>query len=159
MRMQLPNGKLATTDAENASILAPHFEQVYTAHRPIAWDTLNGIHQRDIIFQIDEPIEWDESMKAIRKIANEKSLGLKEVPPDAYKTLSEQNLDILHSFLTAYWHKKIDFTECQEGIVVPAPKIGDLIDPQKWRGLTLIDMGSKIFSSILCTRFFDIRKT
>ena len=53
MRMRLPNGKLATTDAENASILAPHFERVYIAHRPIAWYALNDIHQRDIIFQID----------------------------------------------------------------------------------------------------------
>ena len=35
IRMWLPNGKLATTDAENASILDPYFERFYTAHRPI----------------------------------------------------------------------------------------------------------------------------
>ena len=36
MRMQLPNGKIATADAKNASTLAPHFKRVYTAHLPIA---------------------------------------------------------------------------------------------------------------------------
>ena len=72
MRMRLPNGKLATTDAKNASILAPHFERVYTAHRPITWDVINDIHQRDILFKIDEPIEWDEFIQAIRKIYNDK---------------------------------------------------------------------------------------
>ena len=53
MRMRLPNGKIATTDAENASILAQHFERVYIAHRPIVWCALDDIHQRDIILQID----------------------------------------------------------------------------------------------------------
>ena len=83
MRMWLPNGKLSTIDNKNASILAPHFKRVYTAHIPITWDALDYINQRDIIFQIDKPIEWDEFMQAIRKLANEKSPGLNEVPPDA----------------------------------------------------------------------------
>ena len=30
MQMRLPDGTLATTDAESASILAPHFEHIYT---------------------------------------------------------------------------------------------------------------------------------
>ena len=110
MRMQLLNVKVATTDAKNASILSPHFKRVYTAHHPITWDAREEIHQRDILFQIDEPIEWDEFMQAICNLANEKSPGLNEVPPDAYKTLSNQNLDILYRFITAYWHTKIDFT-------------------------------------------------
>ena len=42
---------------------------------------------------------------------------------------------------------------------MPVPKNGDLSDPNKWRGVTLMDLGSKIFSSILCTRsFVTIRK-
>ena len=49
-----------------------------------------------------------------------------------------------------------DFTNWHEGHLVPLPKSGDLSDPNKWRGFTLIDIGSKIFSSILCTRLFKI---
>ena len=131
MRMRLPTVKLATTDAKNASILTPQFEGVYTAHRPIYWDTLDYIHQKDIIFQIDEPIEWDKFMQAICKLVNEKSPSLKEVPPYAFKTLSNQNSDILFSFLTAYWQNKIDFTEWHEGRVVLVPKSGNLSDPKK----------------------------
>ena len=128
--MRLPNGKLATTDAKNASILAPHFERVYTAHRPITWDVINDIHQRDILFKIDEPIEWDEFIQAIRKIYNDKPPGLNEVPPDAYKILSNQKLDTLYSFLTAYWQKKTDFIEWHEVRVVPVPKSNDLSEPK-----------------------------
>ena len=39
---------------------------------------------------------------------------------------------------------------------MPVPKSGNLSDPNKWRGVTLMDIGSKTFSSILCTRLFKI---
>ena len=34
----------------------------------------------------------------------------------------------------------------------------DLSDPNKWRGVTLMDIGSKVFSSILCARLFQVIK-
>ena len=37
MWMRLPNGELATTDAENASIFGPHFHRVFNNHRLIDW--------------------------------------------------------------------------------------------------------------------------
>ena len=41
---------------------------------------------------------------------------------------------------------------------MPVPKRGDLSYPNKWRGVTLMDIGSKRFSSIMCTRLFKIIK-
>ena len=41
---------------------------------------------------------------------------------------------------------------------MPAPKIGDLSNTNKWRGVTLMDIGSKVFSSILCERLFKVIK-
>ena len=40
--------------------------------------------------------------------------------------------------------------------MVPVPKSGNLSDPNKWQGVTLMDLGSKIFSSIMCTHLFRI---
>ena len=57
MRLKLPTGKLATTDAENASIMGPHFKKVYTNHRPIDWTALNDIKQRDEMTELDERIK------------------------------------------------------------------------------------------------------
>ena len=48
-----------------------------------------------------------------------------------------------------------NFAECHEGQLVPVPKSGDLFDPNKWRRVTLMDIGSKKISSILCTRLFN----
>ena len=39
---------------------------------------------------------------------------------------------------------------------MPVPKIGDLSDPNKWRRVTLMDIGSKVFSSIMCARRFQV---
>ena len=89
--------------------------------------------------------------KAVTKLANGKSTGLNEVPPDAFKALSEKNLSLLLNFLNAFWNKKTDFDKWHKGQMIPAPKSGDLRDPNKWRGVTLMDIGSKIFSLILCT--------
>ena len=131
MRFKLPNGKLAATDAENASILGPHFERVYTNHRKVDWAVLDDILQRATMMEIDGEITWEEMTKAITKLANGNSSGLNEVPLDAFKALSEKNLSLLHDFLNAFWNEEKDFDEWHEGQVVPVPKSGDLSDPNK----------------------------
>ena len=42
MGMRLPNGELATNDAENASVFGPHFHRVFKNHRagPVLTRTL-----------------------------------------------------------------------------------------------------------------------
>ena len=129
MRMRLTDGTLATTDAENASIIAPHFERIYKGDRHITWEALDNIPTRDTVEGINESIKWEEVKFAVRKLANGKSPGLNDVPPDAFKALSNQNLDILHTFFNAYWREETDFTELHEGQVVPVPKSGDFSDP------------------------------
>ena len=52
------------------------------------------------------------------------------------------------NFFNYYWLEETDFTEWHEGQLVPVPKNGDLSDLKKRRGVTLMDIGSKIFSSI-----------
>ena len=79
-----------------------------------------------------------------------------DVPPDAFKALDEQNLLTLMKFINSYCLEETNFTECQEGQLVLVPKSGDLSDPNKWRRVKLMDIGSKVFSSILCTRWFKI---
>ena len=52
MRFRLPNGNLVVTDAENASILGPHFKRVYTNHRKIDWTVLDDIQQRTTMVEL-----------------------------------------------------------------------------------------------------------
>ena len=101
-------------------------------------------------------VSWEELKQAITKLSNSKSPGLNYVTPEAFKALDDQNLLTLMKFFNSYWLEESDFIELHEGQLVPVPKSGDLIDPNKGRGFTLMDIGSKIFSSILCTRLLKI---
>ena len=67
MRMCLPTGKLATTDKENAEVLGPHFEKVFSKHRPIEWNVINKIKQRQTMHELNEPITWAELKTEIEK--------------------------------------------------------------------------------------------
>ena len=40
--------------------------------------------------------------------------------------------------------------------MVPVPKSGDLSNPKNCRGVNLMDIGSKVFSSLICKRLFKI---
>ena len=54
--------------------------------------------------------------------------------------------------------EETDFDEWHEGQIKPVPKSGYLSDPNKWRGVTLMEIGEKIFISILCGRALNIIK-
>ena len=79
--------------------------------------------------------------QAITKLSNGKSPGLNCVPPNAFKATDEQNLLTLMNFFNSYWSEETDFTEWHKGQLVPVVKIGDISNPNKWRGVTLMDIG------------------
>ena len=58
MRMRLPNGGLATTDAENAFVFGPHFHRVFNNHRLIGWPVLEKIKKIEAMEELDQPISW-----------------------------------------------------------------------------------------------------
>ena len=51
-------------------------------------------------------------------------------------------------------HKQWHCSQC-----VPVSKSGDLSDPNKWTGVMLIDICSKIFSSVMNGRAFKLLET
>ena len=58
MRLKLTNGKLATTDAENVSVMGPHIEKAYRNHRPVDWSVLHELPQRHFMLELDTLISW-----------------------------------------------------------------------------------------------------
>ena len=108
--------------------------------------------------ELNKRISWAELKTEIAKMANNKAPGINKVPPNAFKSLSNANLEHLLTCFNQYWEGEADFAEWHEGQLPPVTKSGNLSDPNKWRGVTLMDIGSKLFSSILCARFFQVIK-
>ena len=96
--------------------------------------------------ELNAEITWEELRRAIAKLNNGKSPGLNDVPPDAFNSLIEKNLATLLDHLNTFWNDEVEFTEWNEVRVVTVTKSGNLSDPNKWRGFTLMNLGSNIYN-------------
>ena len=106
--------------------------------------------------ELYQPISRDEIKKSTTKLANDKEPGLNSVPPNAFKALDNANFSWILLFYNQFWHSQADFDEWHEGQIVPVPKKFDTTEPNNWRGVALMDIGNKIYSSIMCGQLFKI---
>ena len=93
------------------------------------------------------------------KLTNDKAPGLNGIPPNAFKVMKAEKLLHLFDFILEFWEDRLDFLEWHEGQVVLVPKSGDVSDPNKWRGVNLMDIGAKVFISMMCKRLFKMIKS
>ena len=63
---------------------------------------------------------------------------------------------IVHKHVSDFFDGTTDHEGWHKSQCVPVPKKGDLSDPNKWRGIMLMDMCGKVFLSILTTRAFKL---
>ena len=98
MRLRLTNGELATKDAKNAFVMRTHLEKVYRNHQPVDWSAPQGLLQQTSMLELNTLISWEEVKQAVTKLSNEKTPGLNDVTPNAFKALDNQNLLTLLDF-------------------------------------------------------------
>ena len=150
IQIRLHSRSLAENYEENVSVFANQFKKVLNNHKPIDTIVINDIHLREVMGDLDVPPLWTEFISAIQELTNDKSPGLNGVPPNDFKSTSEENLRHHLDFIAEFWEDKVDFEEWRKGQVVPVPKSGDFSDLNKWRGVNLMDIGTKVFSSLIC---------
>ena len=129
--MRLPSGSLAENDEKNVSVFASHFKKLLNNHKPIDKIVINDINLREVMGELEVPTSWTESTRAIQELTNENYPGINGVPPNAFKSMSEENMRHHFGFITEFWEEKANFEEWHEGQVFPVPKSGDLYDPNK----------------------------
>ena len=72
---------------------------------------INDIHLREEISEHDVPHSLTEFINATPELTNDKAPGLNGVPPNDFKSMSEDTL--LHHFdlFTDFWEEKVNFKE------------------------------------------------
>ncbi len=136
------------------SVFAPHFHSVFNNHRAVDMEYANRIPQWRTLWELDDPITWTEFTKAVNKLKNAKAPGLTGVLPEAFKAMSAGNLRHVYNHCNDFFLRIADIEQWHRSQCVPVPKSGDLSDPNKWRGVMLMDVCSKIFSSVMNGRAF-----
>jgi hypothetical protein len=158
MAMKMEDGTLASNTKENMSVFGMHFHKVLNNHRPVDTTVINRIQQKPCLDAIDTPITFREVKAAINKLKKGKSPGLNGIPPEALKATNDTPRRIVHKHVLDFFKGKDDHEGWHKSQCIPVPKKGDLSDPNKWRGIMLMDMCSKVFSLVLNTRAFLLLK-
>ena len=156
MAMKLDNGDLTSNAKENMSVFSLHFHKVLNNHRPVDESVLELITQKPCHTDIDTSITFREVKRAINKLKKGKALGLNGIPPDALKAMDNAIKQIVHKHISDFFEGKTDHEAWRKSQCVPVPKKGDLSGPNKWCGIMLMDMCSKVFSSIMTARAFKL---
>jgi hypothetical protein len=156
MAMHIPDGSCAPNASENMSVLAPHFQQVFNNHCSTDPTLLEHITQRRTLCELNNLISWEEFSKAVRKLKNAKAAGLTKVPPKVFKAMTACNLRHVYKHVNDFFLSTADYDQWHRSQCAPVPKNDDLSDPNKGRGVMLMDICSKIFSSIMNGRAFKL---
>ena len=99
-----------------------------------------------------------EIKKHLRKLKTHKAPGMNGVPTECYKLLGmgggfSNAGHHFYDFIWEYWRNpELDPQEIHEVRLVMLPKSGDLSNQNKWQGICLLDITSKIVSSIIADR-------
>ncbi len=156
--MKMAGGKLTTNGKENMSVLGPHFNRVLNNHQPVDPTVLIDVPQCPTLSEIDSPITFEEVNAAINKLKNGKSPGLNSIPPEAYKTTNGRMRRRVNRYVANFFEGIADYEGWHQSQCVPVPKSGNLSDPNKWQGVMLMDVCSKVFSSVMNGRAFCLLK-
>jgi hypothetical protein len=158
MVMKLEDRKLASNGKENMSVFAPHFYRVYKNHQQVDPSIFEAVPQCPTLYDIDSPITFEEVNAAINKLKSGKSPGLNGIPPEAYKAMNGKMRQCVHHYVLDFFEGKEDYMEWHQSQRVPVPKSRDLSDPNKWQGIMLMDVCSKVFSLVMNVRAFQLLK-
>ncbi len=156
MSMRLENGKLASNARENMSVFRAHFDKMLNNHRPINHSVLDLLEQKPCMRSIDKPISFTEVKRAINKLKKGKAPDLNRIPPKALKAMDNVSQRTVNCHICDFFEGKVNHEGWPRSQCIAVPKQGDLSDPNKWHGIMLMDMCSKVFLSVMTPQAFAL---
>jgi hypothetical protein len=155
MAMKLESGNLASNTKENMSIFSMHFHKVLDNHRPVDDLVIDLIKQKPCLTSIDTPITFREIKHAIIKLKWGKASGLNNIPPKAIKAMGDMPQRTVNKHVSDFFEGRADHEGWHKSQYPVVPKKGNL-NLNKWQGVMLIDMCSKVFSSSMTALAFKL---
>lgn len=156
VKLRRPDGTMCDSSKESAEVFRTFFEKLYNVPPKVDPRAVERIEQRPILDEMDVPPSDLEIKAVIRKMKNGKASGESGIAPEQIKALLDG------SETASYLFKATRNWWCSEGRETPKewlvgrlkvlPKSGDLSNPGRWRGITLLEVFSKMVASILCNR-------
>jgi exonuclease III len=154
VKLKRNDGTFTDDPKEQVKIQSDFFgKEIFGRNAPFDNEAVENLRQIDTNISIANPISLDELKDALKRAKNRKSPGSNGIPIEMYKLLDDENLisvlDILNKYFT---DPDYDIPDWHDVTLKLLPKKGDLSLPKNYRPISLLDVLSKILSSILGNR-------
>ena len=100
----------------------------------------------------DRPITREEVLLAIQRLKNGKAAGPDGIIGELLKHAGHLAVDFLVKFFNVLFDRGIYPDSWTESIIVPLFKKGNQNEPNNYKGISLCDISSKLYSSIISNR-------
>jgi exonuclease III len=104
--------------------------------------------------ELDEPISMDEVEHVIKSLQKQKSCGLDAICAEVYQSA----FDILSPFIVTLFNmlfeRGIYPRSWADGLIIPVHKKGETDNVNNYRGITLVNVISKVYSHVLTARLY-----
>jgi len=104
--------------------------------------------------ELDAPIATFEVKAAIKKIKPGKSPGLDEIPGECFKAAADIVVPFLTKLFNALFESQYFPKVWSRSVIIPLHKRGSKLNPTNYRGISLLSILSKVFSSVLTKRLY-----
>ena len=101
----------------------------------------------------------EEIAEIIKSLKNKKAPGEDGIPAEVYKACTTVLLDPLHNLFISIWESETFPTDWSTSLLLPFPKKGDRTLCENYRGISLLNVATKIFAVVLLNRFALERNT
>ena len=85
----------------------------------------------------------------MKKLKSGKVAGCDNVPPEATKAGGDVSEEVLLDLFKQIWNDEQVPEEWKKGLLIKLPKKGNLSYCKNWRGIMLLNMGSKVFCRVI----------
>ena len=169
-------GEEAETAERSGEVLAAHVTKLLNAVPNVDDAKIASVRQRTVRATMNNPPSSAEIQAALRRQNPGKASGDSDIPAEYYKLcVGKEGEDLeegevyepgnpllrklFEDMIRRIWMKDEPVPEeWLEGRIKMLPKGGDLLDPGRWRSITLLDAAGKVMSTILTNRLNLILK-
>ena len=106
--------------------------------------------------ELGMPPSEDEILAAMSSLKGGKAGGKNGVLPELLKCCGANLLEHLVKLFHQVWRDGCVPQEWKDALIVPIPKKGDLSICDNWRGISLLDVGGKLFAKTIQSRLQDV---
>ncbi|CAE1314799.1 unnamed protein product [Acanthosepion pharaonis] len=148
-----PNGMSISQMADCTIRWKQHFETLLNYDPPSQRPPSTLTNAPDA--NCDSPME--EEIRDVIKGLNNKAAGEDGLPAELYKSCPNLMARCLHPMLDAVWRSEQLPQDWSDAILLPFYKKGNCHNCRNYKGISLINVASKIFSIIVLCRFQNIQ--